>query len=657
MEDFDGNATPGIEITISTTIIDGSDIVVNYWDFGGQEIQHSMHRMFLTERTLYVVFLNARQDPLDERAFYWLENIRSYTSDAPVLLVINKIDQNDKPKFNESGITNIYRNQIKKIIRMSALNDAPDLFLSELQDSINDVIREMDSVNRKIPKSWKLLMENIRGMSDHYLTTKQFMSRCVSCEVNNYKEVHDDLVDLFQVVGVSFCYYKNRAIADYMILNPKWLVNALYTIIVNSEVASKNGVITQDDLYNLLKEDTLHDIVIKRVRPDLRYEGIEVNYILGVMRMFRLSYSLKDGAEFFPMLCDGDEKVKKSEVIHSDALHFIFRYSYLPANVMHRLIVEMQHDLDYQYVWFTGAVFRDKELDMVAYVNSISNNLHIYTESRDTFYNPNEYLTPILNIVRRINREMNLLAEELITYSEDGKEAYLYYEDVKGSLKNGIDKIYDRNLNGVIDLRKTIRRFVDQRPKISGGFLSKVLQALRQMQNDRTYYRNDANAKSLEDARNRFVSAQLRICGYNCSDQQTGGVSLSGKNAGERDIVFRDKKERDFLIYEGLNLRNIDTTSIETHIGKLMSNYNPQGLPYGIMVTYLECKREDYMDFISKYRDIIIQYSPESYKCIGEPNTIPTLGHHLTCIEMNYECGESYYAIYTIYHIVVRVAE
>ena len=94
-----------------------------------------------------------------------------------------------------------------------------------------------------------------------------------------------------------------------MLLNPKWLVNAIYTIISNSKEAAHNGVITQDDLYDLLKEDTLHGVPIRRVIPELRYESFQVSYILGVIRMFHLSYPMKDGSEFFPMLCDGNEKI------------------------------------------------------------------------------------------------------------------------------------------------------------------------------------------------------------------------------------------------------------------------------------------------------------------------------------------------------------
>lgn len=52
-EEFSGESTPGISIQDCKYEINGEEILIHYWDFGGQEIMHSMHRMFLTKRTLY----------------------------------------------------------------------------------------------------------------------------------------------------------------------------------------------------------------------------------------------------------------------------------------------------------------------------------------------------------------------------------------------------------------------------------------------------------------------------------------------------------------------------------------------------------------------------------------------------------------------------
>ena len=655
LTNLNGNATPGIEISVSSTILDHSNITINFWDFGGQEIQHSMHRMFLTERTLYVVFLNARQDPLDERARYWLENIKSFAPDAPILIAINKIDQNKSPKINEIGIKRDYDNQIKKIIKMSALTDAPDIFLEELQGSINEIIQEMSTIKKEIPMSWKSLMEDVRMMPEHYMTTSQFIKRCSFHNVHNYKDIHDELIDLFSIIGISFCYYKDRSIADYMLLNPKWLVNALYTIITNSNLIALNGVITQKNLYDLLYEDTINESQIKRVIPDLRYNGTEVNYIIGVTRMFRLSYPLKDGAEFFPMLCDGDEKISISEVVSENALHYFFRYKFLPSNVLHRLIVEMQRDLDYNNVWLTGAVFRNTIQGQVAYIQSEGNELHIYVEAKDSFYNPNEYLSPIIGSIREINCELGLSSEEFVTHQENNLMTEISFELIKGSISNGIYQYYDPKLKRVIDYRDIARRYTYKRPKMKKELLQDIIKALSAMQNDITFFRSSANSRDLENSRNRFISAQLRMAGYICCDQQSGGVSSSGILPGERDIVIEDTLQQDFLIYEGLNLKQKDNKYIKEHLEKLIKNYNSQGLNLGVLVIYLDCERDMFTAFIQEYRKIISEYAPSPYSCIGTPNNIDTStnGQFLTCIEQCYKCGGLYFIIY---HIVVRVA-
>lgn len=651
---YANRSTLGIEITVDTLQVGDSDIVVNYWDFGWQEIQHSMHRMFLTDRTIYVVFLNARQDPLDDRARYWLENICSLTKDAPVLLVINKIDLNERPKFNEDGIRQDYGSQIKKIVKMSALNDEPEVFLEELQGSINEIIRELPTISYRIPQSWKALMEDIRTMSEHYLTTEQFKERCAACGIQDYNTIHDDLVDLFQIIGISFCYYKNKAVADYMLLDPKWLINAINTIISNSNIVAHNGVITQDDLYDLLKKDTLHGMPIRRGIPDLRYESYQVNYILGVMRMFYLSYPMKDGSEFFPMLCDGNEKISVDKVMSENALHYIFRYTYLPANVMHRLIIEMQRDLDERFVWYSGAVFRNHYQKQIAYIYMKGDDLHIFVDTLDSYYNPNEYLTPILSIVRAINDDMNLSAAEYVTYRDEDAEAEIDAEELKANMEVGIERFYSVPLKKVISYKDVAHRYTDIRPKIKGDLLPVIIKALIMMQSEKVYYRTTINSHELEDIRNKYVLRRLMGAGYICADQQSGGLAENDQKKGEIDFVVRNRNEQDVFIYEGVNLSSAYSINIERHLYKLMSNYNPQGLPYGALVSYVDCDRSMFMKIVDLYSKHITEYTPDGYVGVGEPKVIPTIGQYLRCMEMDYEVGGQYL---TIYHILVGMVE
>ena len=85
-----------------------------------------------------------------------------------------------------------------------------------------------------------------------------------------------------------------------------------------------------------------------------------------------------------------------------------------------------------------------------------------------------------------------------------------------------------------------------------------------------------------------------------------------------------------------------------------MENYNPQGLPYGVLVSYVDCDRTRFNEITVTYREHITYVAPENYVCVGQPRNIPTIGQYLKCMEMDYECTGQYF---TIYHILVGMVE
>jgi internalin A len=86
--------TPGIEIQPwEVTLADGDRVRLHVWDFGGQEILHATHQFFLTERTVYLVVLSGREGTAMDDAEYWLQLIRSFGGDSPVIIALNKSHQ------------------------------------------------------------------------------------------------------------------------------------------------------------------------------------------------------------------------------------------------------------------------------------------------------------------------------------------------------------------------------------------------------------------------------------------------------------------------------------------------------------------------------------------------------------------------------------
>jgi hypothetical protein len=70
-----------------------TDIKAHFWDFGGQVMAHATHQFFLRSSCLYVLVLNARSEINGtEQAEYWLQHVKSFGGNAPVMIVGNKAD-------------------------------------------------------------------------------------------------------------------------------------------------------------------------------------------------------------------------------------------------------------------------------------------------------------------------------------------------------------------------------------------------------------------------------------------------------------------------------------------------------------------------------------------------------------------------------------
>ena len=234
----------------------GSLMSVRFWDFGGQQIMHSMHRCFLTSRSLYVVLLDARNDTQDFQAYYWLNNIKSFAPDAPVILVINKMDQNPTASVNQRELTRKYPN-LKEVIRISALKDEKaefDHFLYKLKQQLTI----LDGYGMEFPISWFQIMKTLEEKHQeevYYIEQDDYEEICIENGVKD-PEIRQWLLEWFNDLGVCFSFHKgndNLSLSPYKVLDPKWLLNAIYLIIYFGREKAEKGILSGSAIKDILK--------------------------------------------------------------------------------------------------------------------------------------------------------------------------------------------------------------------------------------------------------------------------------------------------------------------------------------------------------------------------------------------------------------------
>ena len=652
---FDGNATPGIAIKDLQYELDGRKIQVHFWDFGGQEILHSMHRMFLTQRTLYVILLNARDDTQDDRARYWLHNVKSFADGAPVILAINKIDQNRKASVNESDLRMMYPG-LTEVIRMSALLDSQEEFNSTFTAALKRQLGQFETLESPFLPEWNRLKNRLRNMTESYILSPDYMKLSEECGVSSDTETRTALLNWFTDLGVSFCYSGSAKLEDYVILRPDWITNAVYILMYNPIAGLKNGIVSHDAIYRMLHPTADRRAEIKCVLPDVTYSNQDTEYVLNVIRRFRLSYLLQDNVEFIPMLCLRDAmSVAEDYAADPKTLEFRMIYEYLPNNVIHRLMVDMHRDLDIENVWLTGSRFQQNSTGLSAVVKAEANVLRLFVRSTDLRYPADYYLDVLKDIIERISDEMGLrITERQIAYKDDGITECFDYDELTGLQRLGQMACYSKQRKRLIQIEKILRQSDHNVDKDRQDLIGSIIRACGQMQANSLYWGTN------ENTRNTFVRDSLINAGYQIADQSLSGISAGGKQSGELDILIRKKSGIPWTIYEGLILNGAGGTQIkywDEHLYRLLDNYNENGLQFLVLVSYVTCSKDRFPEICKLYTDHIRTFSPGKYtfQSMSPADLDPEkceIPHYLQAIRSTYDCGGFQT---NVYHLFVRM--
>lgn len=168
-----------------------------------------------------------------------------------------------------------------------------------------------------------------------------------------------------------------------------------------------------------------------------------------------------------------------------------------------------------------------------------------------------------------------------------------------------------------------------------------------------------------EDDRNTFLRDILRGK-YLVNDQSFQGRSKD--RAGELDLDIRRESDAPWTVLEALNLEypqlkmdgDIQKKELDRwngHLDKLLENYNPCGLRFMFLVSYTECKRDEFSKVVNKFERHIRTYHSGAYRVQGwVPSDmgfgLTEMPHYLRCIKAVYDRAGS---PTTVYHIFVQL--
>lgn len=612
LESHHTDQTKGISIVHKDFEHNGNPVTIHFWDFGGQQIMHSMHRCFLTNNTIYVIVLSGRAEDMERRLTYWMTSLNSFThGNCPVIVLENCFDVQNINSVNTTQARRRYKN-IEHVLSINVKN-APKKEFDNLMATILNLATTESLYGKKIATLWAKTKEKIEKSTIPYIPEDQYGEYF---DPSIGKEERRAILEWLTDLGVSFWYQGHEQLISmdaYVILNPEWATNAIYAIITSqdSDLPKKcsNGILSVDQIQTIL-EDT--KFVNPGVHESTPYYTREIGYILALMQRFQIAYAIKTTGEvFIPSLCRKEEPSNIEADMQDADLHFEVRYDYLPSNILHRLMTSRYDELAQgKKWWYSGGIFVSDHYNCHALILQETKDgkdiisIYIHQEDDGEAW---RYLLKIRDQIETSNRQLNIRsAENFIIYTEEDQSLSeaISLEDIQSCLDEEWDKYQSRVFRKNIPLSDILKNMtspgmekVITKRKLSGI----IIEGCYRMQ-QRSWMHN-----AIENVRNDYLCDILRSAPIFVLDQTRCG--LGKKDSGELDFLIQDLNRRDIAIIEALNLDCIDKKDLQEHINKLVSDerYNVNGLRELYLLVYAEVS--DFSAFCDRYEDFITNHA------------------------------------------------
>ncbi len=401
---------------------DRRDLTFHCWDFGGQEIQHAVHKFFFTEGCLYVLVLDSRKE---EEPEYWLQQIESLGGKSSVMVVFNKQDEHPVETTDRKYLKEKYPN----IVGFYNISCKTGSGIADFKAQLEERVVVLRTVNERFPNNWLAIKKEIAEYTSgtqHYLSYEAYQEICRANDTGQ-EESQKLLLRYFNTIGAVTWFGEDTHLKFLHVLNPAWITQGVYKILTSQKTANLFGQIRVDDFHELLQPLS---------NDDFTYDEKHYGYLLSMMKKFDLCYTEDDRHLLIPSAFGKVPKVEYRTFKGDDVRTYILQFKdYMPLALIHRFTAQKIGEALDQNYWYTGIVLKDSKSNSVAMVHADKEAKRIYVRIKGGDQ---------LGMWSQIRRDLAGIAssyakipyDELVVISDkQDEEQVVNYDDLLGYLR------------------------------------------------------------------------------------------------------------------------------------------------------------------------------------------------------------------------------
>jgi internalin A len=242
-------STHGVKIDAAPLTALRDLATLRIWDFGGQDIYHGTHALFLKSSAIFMLVWTPKWEDRDDDnggftfrnqpLGYWLDYVREFGSeDSPVIVVQTQCDLPEqerlRPPVDDKALDAF---PFKKVLHYSAKENRGRAALDEaLADAVQWLRRKQGvAVIGTGRAAVKARLEEMYAQGKQLISQDELLSLCE--EAGNVSSP-PLLLDYLHNIGTVF--YRQGLFGDAIILDQAWALDAVYAVFDRESKAFKN---------------------------------------------------------------------------------------------------------------------------------------------------------------------------------------------------------------------------------------------------------------------------------------------------------------------------------------------------------------------------------------------------------------------------------
>lgn len=377
------NTTHGIrvnpwEMTDSRGQKTGLDVYI--WDFGGQEYYHATHRLFLNNHAMYCLLWNeatnvqgivptdiifeGRPMTVDLEHYpykYWIQNIRLYAADSPIMLVQSRdavgrdVDPDVFVQFNIEPARSFH----VCLEGVAAQRESNQKDFEVFETTLREFL-QTKAAHYRMGRYWFEIKQQLRQRAeqgDYRMTWEAYRAFCLTIDPSMEQEELQSLTTYLKEIGVILYYPTYEGLEHTVFIKPTWVTQRIYEVF-DEKVKAQHGKFDRPHVVSALEKH--------RIGKDEAEREYLADELLNLMVAFKLIFSPrnKPGAFYSIQYLRDTYENEVAFTRHKKVtphLGFVLHFTeFLPKAVFHQFIAEYGKDAQDEF-WKHGIFFTHED--------------------------------------------------------------------------------------------------------------------------------------------------------------------------------------------------------------------------------------------------------------------------------------------------------